>query len=665
MTAPNTASTQSTAAADAPVSATGTTEPCHDLLAAAAALAPWWSELRQNEAATLPAETLAFPLLDHLAKKFALAPFETNVIFLLALVEVDPRALPALEAAGAAVGSLSSASLQLLFPDHYDARALLENGPLRRWGLAESRNNRFENTPLVHRFLALNPRILAFLLRTATLDDTLAPYLEPVASEPVLTPAQVAATEAVVTTLSGPTHFEAYVPVLIRCAEADTVCAAATEACRRTGLRLLALDARNIPEDQRERRDWIRRWELEALLSETALFIDATAARTEGPAHEAVRDLARHCRGAVLIGSRTRLPLPPQAIEHTIPEITTAERAGLIAALMEKAPDAPSPEACRLAEQFRLSATTLYRGCLQIPDPSDDAPPPLERLWTFCRREARPAEERLMQPISSQVDWSDLVLPDATLATLRELTAQLRHRTTVYADWGFAAKSTRGLNLTALFSGASGTGKTLAAEVVANDLRLDLMRVDLSAVVSKYIGETEENLREVFDAAESGGIVLLFDEADALFGPRSKVNDSKDRNANIEVSYLLQRLEGYRGLAILTTNFRENIDPAFLRRIRFHLDFPFPDPATRARIWKTVFPADTPLDAIDFDRVARLSLTGGHIRNIALNAAFLAAEEGTPVRHHHLATAARNEFRKSEKPCPENELRALRNGHAH
>lgn len=264
-----------------------------------------------------------------------------------------------------------------------------------------------------------------------------------------------------------------------------------------------------------------------------------------------------------------------------------------------------------------------------------------------------------MQAIQSGVDWSDLVLPDAAIATLRELTAQLRHRTTVYSKWGFAAKGTRGLNLTALFSGPSGTGKTLAAEVVANELQLDLMRVDLSAVVSKYIGETEENLRAVFDAAESGGVILLFDEADALFGPRSKVNDSKDRNANIEVSYLLQRLEAYRGLAILTTNFRENIDSAFLRRIRFHLDFPFPDPATRARIWQTVFPPQTPLNQIDFQRVARLSLTGGHIRNIALNAAFLAAEEGAPVNHCHIASAARNEFRKSEKPCPENELRAL------
>ena len=187
--------------------------------------------------------------------------------------------------------------------------------------------------------------------------------------------------------------------------------------------------------------------------------------------------------------------------------------------------------------------------------------------------------------------------------------------------------------------------------------RLDLYRIDLSAVVSKYIGETEKNLRRVFDAAEEGGVILLFDEADALFGKRSEVKDSHDRYANIEISYLLQRMEAYRGLAILTTNLKDTLDPAFLRRIRFIVQFPFPDANQRAEIWRNVFPAATPTDALDADKLAQLNVTGGNIRNIALNAAFSAADGGEPVRMNHLLQAARREYTKLEKPLTSAEVR--------
>jgi SpoVK/Ycf46/Vps4 family AAA+-type ATPase len=210
--------------------------------------------------------------------------------------------------------------------------------------------------------------------------------------------------------------------------------------------------------------------------------------------------------------------------------------------------------------------------------------------------------------------------------------------------------------VSALFAGSSGTGKTLAAEVLATELGLDLYRVELSQVVSKYIGDTEKNLRRVFDAAEEGASILLFDEADALFGPRSEVKDSHDRHANVEVAYLLQLMEAYRGLCILTTNLRESLDPAFSRRLRFLVDFPFPDAARRAEIWRRVFPAETPLEGVDFDRLARLHLSGGNIRNIAVSAAFLAADEGTPVRMGHVRAAARTEYGKLGRPLPEREI---------
>jgi SpoVK/Ycf46/Vps4 family AAA+-type ATPase len=200
----------------------------------------------------------------------------------------------------------------------------------------------------------------------------------------------------------------------------------------------------------------------------------------------------------------------------------------------------------------------------------------------------------------------------------------------------------------------------MAAEVLAAALELDLYRIDLSQVVSKYIGETEKNLGRVFDAAEQGGAVLLFDEADALFGKRSEVKDSHDRYANIEVSYLLQRMEAYRGLAILTTNMKGALDPAFLRRIRFVVQFPFPDLTQRAEIWRRAFPAATPTDALDVDVLARLSVAGGNIRNIALNAAFVAAAAGEPVRMKHLLRSARSEYAKLEKPLTDAEVAGWR-----
>jgi vesicle-fusing ATPase len=214
--------------------------------------------------------------------------------------------------------------------------------------------------------------------------------------------------------------------------------------------------------------------------------------------------------------------------------------------------------------------------------------------------------------------------------------------------------------VTALFAGESGTGKTFAAEVLAGDLGLDLYRIDLAGTVSKYIGETEKNLRRVFDAAEASGAVLLFDEADALFGKRGEVKDGHDRYANLEVAYLLQRMESYRGLAVLTTNLRSNLDRAFLRRLRFVVQFPFPDAPQRAEIWRRVFPAATPVDGLDPDALARLTVSGGSIHTIALAAAFAAAEDGTPVAPAHVLRAARFEYAKTDRALTDSELEGFR-----
>jgi SpoVK/Ycf46/Vps4 family AAA+-type ATPase len=251
----------------------------------------------------------------------------------------------------------------------------------------------------------------------------------------------------------------------------------------------------------------------------------------------------------------------------------------------------------------------------------------------------------MAQVLRARAGWDDLVLPPGQLEQLHALVAAVRHRATVLDGWGFAERSARGLGTTALFTGPSGTGKTLAAEVVATELALDLVVVDLSQVVSKYIGETEKNLGRVFDAAEDGAAVLLFDEADTLFGKRTEVRDSHDRYSNLEVGYLLQRMESFRGLAVLTTNAKSVLDQAFLRRLRVVVSFPYPDAAAREALWRRAFPTGTPTCGLDPARLAAIDLPGGGIASAALAAAYLGAERGE-VTADDVAAAARWEMAK-------------------
>jgi hypothetical protein len=270
-------------------------------------------------------------------------------------------------------------------------------------------------------------------------------------------------------------------------------------------------------------------------------------------------------------------------------------------------------------------------------------------LATLARRQRRDHE------------WVDIVLPDDALFQLRELCARVGQRRRVLDEWGFGRRLSLGRGTVALFTGPSGTGKTLAAEIVASELRLDLCKIDLSSVVSKYIGETEKNLERIFAAAERANAILFFDEADALFGKRSEVRDSHDRYANIETSYLLQKMEEYDGMAILATNLRQNLDESFIRRIAFTIHFPFPDEASRAAIWRNVWPPELPIAKdVDPDLLGRtFKLAGGNIKNIALAAAFLAAEAGSDVSMVHLIHATRREYQKLGKVLSEAELTAV------
>jgi SpoVK/Ycf46/Vps4 family AAA+-type ATPase len=278
-------------------------------------------------------------------------------------------------------------------------------------------------------------------------------------------------------------------------------------------------------------------------------------------------------------------------------------------------------------------------------------------LWQAARNLPRHTLGELAQKISTSYTWEDIVLPEDLLQHLREICQQVTYQSKVYDEWGLKSKLPRGAGLSVLFSGLSGTGKTMAAEVIAHELNLDLYKIDLSSVVNKYIGETEKNLKKVFDEAEKSNAILFFDEADALFGKRSEVKDSHDRYSNIEINYLLQKMEEYKGLCILATNMRQALDDAFIRRIRFVVEFSMPEPDQRKIIWQKGFEPQIPHNGVDFEFLSQqFKISGGNIRNITLNAAFLAAAEGGKVEMKHLIRATKREFSKIGKLCLESEF---------
>ena len=273
-------------------------------------------------------------------------------------------------------------------------------------------------------------------------------------------------------------------------------------------------------------------------------------------------------------------------------------------------------------------------------------------LYQGCRAQCNQKLGTLAQKITPIYTWQDIVLPNDFLQQLHSMCNQVKFRHRVYGEWGFDRKLSLGKGLNALFSGPSGTGKTMAAEIIANELQLDLYKIDLSSVVSKYIGETEKNLSKIFHEAESSNAILFFDEADALFGKRSEVKDAHDRYANIEIGYLLQKMEEYDGISILATNLKKNMDDAFLRRLHFLVEFPFPDENHRLRIWKNIFPKNTPVsENIDFEFIStHFKITGGNIKNIAVNAAFLAAGNSGAINMEHIICATKQEYQKIGTP---------------
>jgi AAA+ superfamily predicted ATPase len=430
--------------------------------------------------------------------------------------------------------------------------------------------------------------------------------------------------------------------------------------CDRLGLRLHGLDAALLPPPGPELREMLRLTEREAVLARMALYLDVAGVElSDKTTIASITDAIEHLGAFVIVGSREgwrseretvtlRVRKPDAGAQREIWRQELADAAGSL-----------NGHLVAITQQFDFGPRTIARAVaagkartwLRVGDggtrlTADD-------LWEACREEAGWHMEELAQQITPGYAWDDIVLPEDVFRQLREISAQVANRSRVYEAWGFGARLDRGRGIGVLFAGPSGTGKTMAAEILASELELDLYRIDLAGVVSKYIGETEKNLRKVFEAAEQSGAILFFDEADALFGKRSEVKDSHDRYANIEVNYLLQRMEDYRGLAILATNRKSALDSAFMRRLRFVVDFPFPSAEARRDIWWKVFPQETPVDSLNYDSLSRLELAGGNIKNIALNAAFLAANEDAMLDMDHIMRAARREYAKVDKMITE------------
>ncbi len=314
-----------------------------------------------------------------------------------------------------------------------------------------------------------------------------------------------------------------------------------------------------------------------------------------------------------------------------------------------------------LAGQFALSTEQVGSAVVTARDAALNRGAPLaeEHLFAAARAHSNPRLASLARKITPRYTWDDIVLPDDQLGLLHEIVATVRGRPQVLDEWGVGEKLASSAGVTMLFAGPPGTGKTMAAEVIASELRLDLYKIDLSTVVSKYIGETEQNLERIFSEAHNSNAILFFDEADAIFGKRSEVKDAHDRYANIEVSYLLQRMEAYDGVTVLATNLRANLDEAFTRRLQFAVDFPFPEEADRLRIWQTLFPSGVPRTPdLDFALLSRrFKLAGGSIRNVLVNAAFLAAAQDTPVTMELLLHSVRRELQKMGRLVDEGDLR--------
>jgi len=592
------------------------------------------------------------PALVLLAKRFGLSDFARNTLLLCAAVDLDTRV--------AALCARVHDDPARPYPTFALASAVFEqpswdtfspDAPLRYWRLIEINLSTMQ--PLTMSALRADERIVNQLKGLPHLDERIAPFVMQMADHvhpEDLPDSHRAIAEEIGRALERDRPQPLPVQLLGR--DSDSKQLIAQAAAHEVGLTLYRLPADLLPQQAADLETIARLWQRETMLLPVALYVDARDIdRNDAHAVPLKRFLAR-ASGVVFVDGRESWPVAKGTTLLDVERPTSDEQLALWLAVLG---DDERESAERLASQFNLSGAAIERIASQAAG-ADNETSLTQRLWSAAAQQTRMHIDVLAQRIDAKAKWEQIVLPQPELDLLHQIAEHVAGRATVFDRWGFRERMNRGFGISALFAGASGTGKTMAAEVIANHLGQSLHRIDLSSVVSKWVGETEKNLERLFHAADDSNGILFFDEADALFGKRTEVQHSQDRFANIEINFLLQRLESYRGLAILATNMRDALDSAFLRRLRFIVQFPFPGPVERRQIWEKVFPAATPREGLDFDRLARINLTGGSIHNIALSAAFLAAAREGTVTMDIVVEATRAELRKLDKPVNESEL---------
>ena len=583
--------------------------------------------------------------LDALCTAFDLSSFERKILLMCAGAELDSRFAGIYGAAhGDPRRSYPSFGLALAaFADSHWT-ALSPARPLRLWSLVEVLNG----DGLTTSALRVPERVLQYLAGVPCIDERLRALVKPLPVPDELVPSHRSLAEEVAAVWSQAGSGRVIPIIELLGSEAAGKRALAAVACAFLGLQLHCIPAWAVPRNAPDLDGFLRLWEREAVLSSSALLLDCddTTGSEASPASD-LSWLMEQIRGPLLVATRNSWRCAHRSmVMFEVSKPTTNEQGEIWQNALESHVASVNGEIGTLVSQFNLSSDTIRLAARQAfaTRPQDSSSESsgqsisadglANRLWDACRTQSRPRLEGLAQRIEPASEWDDLVLPEKQ----KEMLSNDRHSCPAarqgVSDLGIRVEEdARGLGISALFAGPSGTGKTMAAEVLANELRLDLYRIDLSQVVSKYIGETEKNLRRVFDAAEEGAAILLFDEADALFGKRSEVKDSHDRYANIEVSYLLQRMEAYRGLAMLTTNRKSAWTRPSCAGSGSWWSFRFPKRHSGRRSGGACFPPQTPTEGLRIDRLARLNAAGGHIRNIAMGAAFLAADAGRAGAH--------------------------------
>lgn len=591
------------------------------------------------------------PRFEKLAAQYSLSQLEVNLLLFCLGSELDP-VLPALYKHVVGMVYPTVSLVRNLSPP--DGSTLPPQSPLRFWELVSLK----DPLSFLHTPVTAPERVIQYLLGSDAVEEELIHVLREVETGTPVTGTHLLFKQ-VARDWINPLTQENPVPLQLQHWDNDECEQAAAYIAGKMGLRLFAFRLQDLPDESRSPR-FFKLLGRELILSDGVVYVDCSVLDKEiadsavyNKVQAFIKKLSRWFPTRVIFSAETSLLQHDCHVQPVVlPDRSVIEQCDVWQKELDLRDRIPLNGLKRISEQFRLSLkqTRIIAQQWNKRIPSETGPEEgFQLLWSLCRWNLKRIVPDQLNVVRAKAVMSDLVLTTRCRYLLSQFIAQARYRYRVYGDWGFGEKSQRGLGLTALFSGHPGTGKTTAAEVVANELNLDLVQVNLSQTVSKYIGETEKNLEEAFNFADRSGAILLFDEADALFSKRSTVNDSHDFYANQQISYLLQKIETYRGVTILTTNFQKAMDQAFLRRIRFVIPFQLPGMEERFLIWKTVFPDVLPRAVLDYEALSRFNLSGGEIRSSAVNAAFLAAHKGTQMEMALLDEAIHEEFKKNEK----------------